>query len=72
MDKKKEKNINEDTNNVWIDDREYSVNDFTDEQKYLILQTQDLNKKCENLKFQLDQVAIAQEVFSKKLRESLK
>lgn len=72
MDKKKEKNIQEDANNVWIDDREYSVNDFTDEQKYLILQTQDLNKKCESLKFQLDQVAIAQEVFSKKLRETLK
>lgn len=62
---------NSKSQSVWVDDKEYSVDDLNKEQKYLILQTQDLNRKADNLKFQLDQILIAQEVFSNKLRESL-
>ena len=56
---------------ITIDDKPYKLEDLTEEQKYLILQSQDLNKKANNLKFQLDQVAVSQEVFNKKLKESL-
>ena len=58
-------------NTLTIDDVKYNVDDLDDEQKYCILQVQDLQKKAETLKFSLDQTNVAREVFTAKLKESL-
>ena len=56
---------------IKIADQDHRIDDLTEQQKYLVLQTQDLMKKAESLKFQLDQVNVAHEMFGRKLKESL-
>lgn len=54
-----------------INDREYSVSDLNDQQQYFLAQVNDLRQKISNLRFQLDQVSISEQHFSKMLIESV-
>lgn len=56
---------------ITIDGVEHNLDSLTDEQKYLLSQIQDLQKKSSSLRFSLDQLAVAQDVFTKNLVGSL-
>jgi hypothetical protein len=60
------------SNVITIDGTEYSQDDLDDSQTYLIKQINDLQAKSANLRFQLDQVSVAQSAFTNSLIQSLK
>ncbi len=59
-------------NVITIDGKEYNQEDLTQDQSYFINQIRDLQSKAGSLKFQLDQVTVAQNAFTNSLIESLK
>lgn len=59
------------SNVVTINGKEYNADEFNNEQKYAIQQLRDLQSKADSLKFQLDQVAAAQKVFTDALIASV-
>ena len=64
--------MSEQSNVITIDGKEYSQDDLDDSQTYLINQIKDLQAKSSNLRFQLDQVTVAQNAFTNSLITSLK
>jgi len=63
----------EDKENVInIDGNSYKEEDLDNKQKYLINQIKDLQTKSASLRFQLDQVSVAQSSFTNSLIASLK
>jgi hypothetical protein len=60
------------SNVITINGTEYSQDDLDDSQTYLINQIKDLQGKSANLRFQLDQVTVAQNAFTNSLIASLK
>ena len=62
---KKEKNL------ITVNDIEYNVDDFTDEQKIMLNHINDLGRKLDNARFNLDQLNIGREAFVKHLAVSL-
>jgi hypothetical protein len=60
------------TNVITIDGKEYNAEDLSQDQTYFINQIKDLQSKAANLKFQLDQITVAQNAFTNSLIESLK
>jgi len=56
---------------IMIDDAEYSLRDFTDEQKTLLHHVQDFDAKLANARFNFDQLTVAREAFAEKLAASL-
>jgi hypothetical protein len=62
----------EKSNVITINGTEYSQDDLDDSQTYLINQIKDLQGKSANLRFQLDQVSVAQSAFTNSLIQSLK
>jgi hypothetical protein len=64
--------MSEQTNVITIDGKEYNQDDLTQDQSYFINQIRDLQTKAGSLKFQLDQVTVAQNAFTNSLIESLK
>ena len=63
----------EDKENVInIDGNSYKEEDLDNKQKYLINQIKDLQAKSASLRFQLDQVSVAQSSFTNSLIASLK
>ena len=54
-------------NVVTINGQEYSEDTLDDRQKYFINQIRDLQLKANNLRFQLDQVVVAQDRFTEEL-----
>lgn len=62
---KKEKNL------ITINDIEYNVDDFTDEQKTMLNHINDLGRKLDNARFNLDQLSIGREAFIQRLSVSL-
>ena len=60
------------TNVITIDGKEYNQEDLSQDQNYFINQIKDLQAKAANLKFQLDQITVAQNAFTNSLIESLK
>ena len=60
------------SNVINIDGKEYKQEDLDDSQTYLIKQINDLQAKSTNLRFQLDQVSVAQNAFTNSLITSLK
>ena len=56
---------------IMIDDAEYSLEDFTDEQKILLHHVQDLDAKLANARFNFDQLNVSREAFAEKLAASL-
>jgi hypothetical protein len=62
---KKEKNL------ITVNDIEYNVDDFTDEQKIMLNHINDLGRKLDNARFNLDQLNIGREAFIQRLSISL-
>ena len=60
------------SNVINIDGKEYNQEDLDDKQTYLIKQIKDLQAKSTSLRFQLDQVSVAQSAFTNSLIQSLK
>jgi len=58
-------------NTITVNDVEYDVNDFTDEQKVLLNHVQDLDRKLANAQFNLDQLMVGREAFIVRLANSL-
>ncbi len=56
---------------ITINDKEYILEDMTDEQKILVNHSVDLSRKIDSMKFNLDQLTIGKETFVKMLEESL-
>jgi hypothetical protein len=56
---------------IMIDGAEYSLEDFTDEQKTLLRHVQDLDAKLANARFNFDQLSVSREAFAEKLAASL-
>ena len=64
--------MSEQNNVITIDGKEYKEEDLSQDQSYFINQIRDLQAKAGSLKFQLDQVTVAQNAFTNSLIESLK
>ena len=60
------------SNVINIDGKEYNQEDLDDKQTYLINQIKDLQAKGASLRFQLDQVTVAQNAFTNSLIQSVK
>lgn len=56
---------------VTINDVNYSVEDLSEEQRYMIAQVNDLRGKMSQLRFNLDQLMIAEQHFVKMVTESV-
>ena len=54
-----------------FDDKEYIIEDMTDEQKAFLNHINDLQNKINSMQFNLDQVSVGKDAFIEKLRESL-
>ena len=64
--------MSEQSNVITIDGKEYKTEDLSQDQNYFINQIKDLQAKAANLKFQLDQVTVAQNAFTNSLINSVK
>jgi hypothetical protein len=64
--------MTEKSNVITIDGKEYNQEDLTQDQNYFINQIKDLQNKASSLKFQLDQVTVAQNAFTNSLIQSIK
>lgn len=58
-------------NTITVNDVEYNVDDFTDEQKTLLNHVTDLDRKLGNAQFNLDQLMVGREAFVARLAVSL-
>ena len=56
---------------ITINDKEYILEDMTDEQKTLVNHSVDLSRKIDSMKFNLDQLTVGKETFVKMLEDSL-
>lgn len=54
-----------------FDDKEYIIEDMTDEQKVYANHAADLENKMANMRFNLDQLSVGHKSFVEKLRDSL-
>jgi|TARA_R110002020_G_scaffold348387_1_gene562022 hypothetical protein len=52
-------------------DKEYLMDDLTDEQKVMLNHISDLENKMNSMAFNLDQLAVGKESFINKLKDSL-
>jgi len=58
-------------NVITIDGTEYNPSDLNEKQNYLIAQIKDLQSKSSSLRFQLDQITVAQNSFTNELIQSV-
>jgi cell division protein ZapA (FtsZ GTPase activity inhibitor) len=56
---------------IMINDTEYNLDDFTQEQSAMLNHINDLDRKLANARFNVDQLAFGREAFVKALAESL-
>jgi len=56
---------------ITINEKEYFIEDLTDEQKTMFNHVQDLDRKLANARFNLDQLAIGREAFINMLANSV-
>ena len=56
---------------ITINDKEYVIEDMTDEQKILVNHSVDLSRKIDSMKFNLDQLNVGKDTFVRLLEESL-
>ena len=56
---------------ITIDDKEYILEDMTDEQKQLVNHVADLDRKVISSQFNLEQLQFGKQAFVNKLKESL-
>jgi hypothetical protein len=64
--------MTEQSNVITIDGKEYKQEDLSQDQNYFINQIKDLQAKGASLRFQLDQVTVAQNAFTNSLMQSVK
>ena len=64
--------MTEQSNVITIDGKEYNQEDLSQDQNYFINQIKDLQAKGTSLRFQLDQVTVAQNAFTNSLIQSVK
>ena len=64
--------MSEQSNVITIDGKEYKTEDLSQDQNYFINQIKDLQTKAASLRFQLDQVTVAQNAFTNSLIQSVK
>ena len=64
--------MSEQSNVITIEGKEYKTEDLSQDQNYFINQIKDLQAKAANLKFQLDQITVAQNAFTNSLIQSVK
>ena len=64
--------MSEQSNVITIDGKEYNQEDLSQDQNYFINQIKDLQAKAASLRFQLDQVTVAQNAFTNSLIQSVK
>ena len=64
--------MTEQTNVITIEGKEYKTEDLSQDQNYFINQIKDLQTKAASLRFQLDQVTVAQNAFTNSLIKSVK
>ena len=64
--------MTEQTNVITIGGKEYKTEDLSQDQNYFINQIKDLQSKAASLRFQLDQVTVAQNAFTNSLIKSVK
>ena len=57
---------------ITIDEVEYNVEDFTDEQRVFISHIMDLDRKINSTQFNLDQLNVGRGAFMNALKETLK
>jgi hypothetical protein len=58
-------------NTITINDVEYDIADFTDQQKVMLNHIQDLDRKLGNAQFNLDQLQVGRQAFVDMLSSSL-
>lgn len=56
---------------ITVNDIEYFVEDMTDEQKTLLNHVNDLGRKMDNARFNIDQLAVGRDAFVARLATSL-
>lgn len=56
---------------ITVNDVEYNLDDFTDEQKTLLNHVTDLDRKLGNAQFNLDQLMVGRDAFIARLATSL-
>jgi hypothetical protein len=56
---------------ITVNDIEYIVEDMTDEQKILLNHVNDLGRKLDNARFNMDQLAVGRDAFVARLANSL-
>ena len=59
------------TQSITINDKEYTEDQLTDEQKMLVNHVADLDRKIGSARFNLDQLSVGRDSFMKMLTESL-
>jgi len=64
--------MTEQSNVITIDGKEYNQEDLSQDQNYFINQIKDLQAKAASLRFQLDQVTVAQNAYTNSLMQSVK
>ena len=60
------------TQTIMIDEVEYNVDDFTDEQRVFISHIMDLDRKINSTQFNLDQLNVGRGAFMSALNNTLK
>lgn len=56
---------------ITVNDKEYFIEDMTDEQKTLLNHVTDLDRKINGARFNLDQLSVGRDTFVKLLASSL-
>jgi hypothetical protein len=56
---------------ITVNDKEYFVEDMTDEQRAMLNHINDLGRKLDNARFNLDQLAVGRQAFIDMLSSSL-
>jgi len=59
------------SNVITINGKEYSAEDFNEQQTYLINQIRSCQQKAANIRFELDQIQAAQDAFTNSLIQSV-
>ena len=57
---------------ITVEDQEYFVEDFNEQQQLMVNHITDLDRKISNARFNLDQLAFGREAFVNALAQSLK
>ena len=56
---------------LMLDDKEYNINDLQDDQKLMVAHINDLNRKVDSARFNLQQMEIGRQSFVNSLKASL-